>query len=106
MMKLADRRSAQKSVRGEADDVRNLLFQGLIFKKNFIHFLNLIFAAFESHEYYRLVDLQQLTKQPPVFLFYFYTFLSSNYLIFRIISIYFTTFSGFSQRDPPRFGNL
>jgi hypothetical protein len=28
--------------------------------------MNKVFEAFTTHEYYRLQDLQQLTKQPPV----------------------------------------
>uniref|UniRef100_A0A5S6R4K1 General transcription factor IIF subunit 2 n=1 Tax=Trichuris muris TaxID=70415 RepID=A0A5S6R4K1_TRIMR len=41
----------EKNIRLSRDDLRNLLFQ-----------------AFEKHQYYRLVDLAKITQQPPNFL--------------------------------------
>ena len=43
------KKMGMKSVRADKDKVRNLLFE-----------------AFEKHQYYRLFDLANLTQQPPV----------------------------------------
>lgn len=54
-----------KAVRADKDKVVSMLFQ-----------------AFEKHQYYRLIDLQKLTNQPPV------SFYDSDAPIFFIVKFF------------------